>query len=120
MPVGILAVDGKRLVALDGAVMRGRRRGIEQGAAVATIVLDQKGRVMARPKVSANGLLSPADDQNAFETIVREIEEALAEMTGAELRDDSEVHEVVRLAARRGLSAVTGKKPAVDVHLVRI
>jgi hypothetical protein len=41
-------------------------------------------------------------------------------MSGAELRDDGEVRESVRLAARRALFAFTGKKPAVDVHLVRV
>jgi hypothetical protein len=30
------------------------------------------------------------------------------------------VREVARLAARRTLFALTGKKPAIDVHLVRV
>ena len=117
---GILAVDGKRLLPLDSGVMKGRRRAIEQGSAVATVVLDHKGRVMTRPQISANGLLSADQDKNALEHVAVAVESALDGLTGPKLRNDAEVNETVRLAARRALFELTGKKPAVDVHLMRI
>ncbi len=120
VPVGILAVDGKRLIAINGGVLKGRRRQIEQGSAVVTIVLDQKGRVMAEPLVSATGLLSNDQDAAALQKVAGDVEFELEEMTGAMLRNDGEVKEAVRLAARRSLTALTGKKPAIDIHLVRV
>jgi ribonuclease J len=119
-PTGILAVDGKRLVALNSGVIKGRRRQIEQGSAVVTVVLDHKGRVMASPQVSATGLLSSEQDQAALEKVANDVGVELDDMSGAELRNDGDVREGVRLAARRSLFGLTGKKPAVDVHLVRV
>ncbi len=117
---GILAVDGKRLLPLDSGVIKGRRRAIEQGGAVVTVVLGLKGRLMAPPVVSATGLLSADQDQAALQKVAADVEVELDDMTGAELRNDGEVKEAVRLAARRALYELTGKKPAVDVHLVRV
>jgi ribonuclease J len=119
-PTGILAVDGKRLIALNGAVIKGRRRQIEQGSAVVTVVLDHKGRVMASPQVSATGLLSNDQDEAALEKVATDIGLELDDMSGAELRNDGDVKEAIRLAARRSLFGLTGKKPVVDVHLVRV
>lgn len=117
---GVLAVDGKRLLPLDSSVIRGRRRAIEQGQAVVTVVLDRKGRLMASPRVSALGLLSEDQDQSGLAAVSLRVETALDAMTGPALRNDSEVQETVRLAGRKGLFELTGKKPAVDVHLMRI
>jgi ribonuclease J len=117
---GAFAIDGKRLIALDSDILKGRRRAIEQGAAVVSVVLDRKGRLLAPPRVSATGLLNPDQDRAGLEQAAEETERALEEMTGPELRDDAEVRETARLAVRRSLFALTGKKPTVDVHLLRV
>jgi ribonuclease J len=116
----VLAVDGKRLLPIDSGVIKGRRRAIEQGGAVVTVVLDQKGRIMAPPVVSATGLLSADQDQVSLRKVVADVELELDGMTGPELRNDAEVRETTRLAVRRSMFGLTGKKPAVDVHLVRV
>jgi ribonuclease J len=118
--VGILAVDGSRLIPVDSSVIKGRRRQIEQGGAVVTIVMDFKGRLMAPPQVSATGLLSADQDQAALKKVTGDVEIELEGLSGAVLRNDAEVKEATRLAARRSLLRLTGKKPAVDVHLVRV
>jgi ribonuclease J len=119
-PVGTLAVDGNRLIPVDSSVIKGRRRQIEQGGAVATVVLDFKGRLMAPPQVSATGLLSADQDQAALQQVVTDLERELESLPSGLLRNDAEVRETVRLAVRKTLSGLTGKKPAVDVHLVRV
>lgn len=118
--VGILAVDGKRLIPVDSSVIKGRRRQIEQGGAVVTVVMDFKGRMMAPPQVSATGLLSVDQDHAALKKVVNDVEIELDGLTGPVLRNDAEVREVARLAVRRALFGLTGKKPAVDVHLIRV
>jgi len=120
VPVGVLAVDGKRLIPVDGSVIKGRRRQIEQGGAVATVVMDFKGRLMALPQVTATGLLSAEQDQAALQQAVTDLERELENLPSGLLRSDAEVKETARLAVRRTLFGLTGKKPAVDVHLVRV
>ena len=117
---GILAVDGKRLLPLDSGVIRGRRRAIEQGQAVVTVVLDRKGRLLAPPRVSARGLLSADQDQSGLAEAAVRVEAAIDALPGPRLRDDGELHEAIRLACRKALTDLTGKKPDVDVHLMRI
>ena len=119
-PVGVLAVDGKRLIPVDSSVIKGRRRQIEQGGAVASVVLDYKGRLMAPPQVSATGLLSAEQDQAALQQVVSDLEHELEGLPSGLLRNDTEVKETVRLAVRKTLYGLTGKKPAIDVHLVRV
>jgi ribonuclease J len=117
---GVLAVDGNRLLPLDSSVIKGRRRAIDQGGAVVTVVLDFKGRIMAPPQISATGLLSTDQDRDGLARAAQDVEHELDGLTGLELRNDGEVRETVRLAVRRALFDLTGKKPAVDVHLVRV
>jgi ribonuclease J len=119
-PVGVLAVDGNRLLPIDSTVIRGRRRAIEQGEAVVTLVLDLKGRVLAPPQVSASSLLNSEQDRAGLKKVVGDLETQLDNLTGPVLRNDAELREVTRLAVRKSLYGLTGKKPAVDVHLVRV
>ena len=62
-PVGRLVLDGNRLVPLKGEVMSARRRMLFNGIVVASLAVDQAGRVLGRPKVSAPGLLDPEDPE---------------------------------------------------------
>jgi ribonuclease J len=75
---------------------------------------------MATPQVSATGLLSADQDQAALEKVVNDVALELDELSGAVLRNDGDVREAVRLTARRSLTSLTGKKPAIDIHLVRV
>ncbi len=117
---GVLAVDGKRLVPANGSVLRGRTRMIEQGAVVATLVLDGKGRLMAPPQVAAPGLLSNTEDQAALGELALAAEAALDSLGVPDKREDDLVREAVRLGVRRKANQMLGKKPQVDVHLVRV
>ena len=54
-PVGRLVVDGNRLVPLSGGVMAARRRMLFNGVAVASLAVDDAGRLIGRPRLSAPG-----------------------------------------------------------------
>ena len=49
VPVGRLASDGKGLLPLGGAALKDRRRVTFNGSAVATLVIDRQGRLVAPP-----------------------------------------------------------------------
>lgn len=120
VPTGKLAMDGGRLIRLDSTVMRNRSRMIWNGHAVVTVVVDKKGRLLADPKISAQGLLDPELDAKLIEDAVQEVAEAIEDLNGAERRDDAQLSEAIRIAARRALYTVLDKKPLTEVHLVRI
>ena len=62
VPTGRLAVDDGRLLPLKGGVLAARKRMLFNGVVVASLAVDQAGRVLGEPKVSAPGLFDGEDD----------------------------------------------------------
>src|SRR6195952_1793 len=117
-PVGRLVLDGTRLVPLKGEVMSARRRMLFNGIVVASLAVDQSGTLRGRPKISAPGLLDP-DDPDA-ERVVDDFSAALRELPACRRRDDAGLEDAARSALRRALGRKLGKRPLVDVHLIRV
>ncbi len=117
VPVGRLVVDGKSLIDAKGESLKNRQRMVFNGAALATIVMDRKGALLAPPQVTVQGLLDVEGDAAELGSRVAQ---ALAELSAKELRDDTAVREAARLAVRRSLKDWHGKKPVTQVHLVRL
>ncbi|HWA79780.1 MAG TPA: ribonuclease J [Acetobacteraceae bacterium] len=117
-PVGRLVLDGTRLVPLQGSVMAARRRMLGNGAVIGSLAVDRAGRILGEPQISAPGLLEEGDPE------VAELEDSFAAALGdlpAELRrDDEALTEAARAALRRVLARRYGKRPLVDVHLLRV
>ena len=120
VPTGRLAIDGKRLVPIGGTVLRERNRLRFNGGAVATVVLDAKGKLVGEPRLTLQGVLDDLDEEESMDDAIEEIVEAIADLTPRERRDDDSVAEAVRLAVRRALRESIGKRPVTDVHVVRI
>ena len=117
-PVGRLVPDGGRLVPLSGGVMSARRRMLFNGVVLASIAVDEAGRLRGQPKVSAPGLLEPDSPETA--QVSGELAEAVAELPIALRRDDAALTDAARAALRRALGKRLQKRPLVDVHLLRV
>jgi ribonuclease J len=120
VPVGRLASDGKGLLPLDGTALKDRRRVTFNGSAVATLVLDRRGELLAQPTVSTIGLVEPTAAEAAAPALRSAIQRALDELPASLRRDDEAVHDAARRALRRVLNERFGKRPLVEIHLVRI
>jgi ribonuclease J len=118
--VGRLASDGKGLLPLDGTTLKERRRVTFNGSAVATLVLDRQGRAMAPPKISLIGVAEPAVAEAAMPVLCSVLERAIDELPAGPRRDDEAVRDAVRRTLRRVLNERFGKRPLVEIHLVRI
>jgi ribonuclease J len=120
VPVGRLASDGKGLLPLDGTALKDRRRVTFNGSAVATLVLDRRGELLAQPTVSTIGLVEPVAAEAAAPALRSAVERALDELPVGLRRDDEAVRDAARRALRRILNERFGKRPLVEIHLVRI
>jgi ribonuclease J len=120
VPVGRLASDGKGLLPLDGTTLKERRRVTFNGTAIATLVLDRQGRAMAPPTISLIGVVEPAVVEAAMPALRSALDRAVDELPAGPRRDDEAVRDVVRRTLRRVLSERFGKRPLVEIHLVRI
>jgi ribonuclease J len=117
-PVGRLVLDGTRLVPLQGAVMGARRRMLFNGVAVASLAVDETGRLRGTPRISAPGLLDPEDPDLA--RVARELSEAMADLPAPLRRDDAALMDAAKTLLRRALGKKLQKRPLVDVHVLRI
>jgi ribonuclease J len=120
VPVGRLASDGKGLLPLEGIALRDRRRATFNGTAVATLVLDRQSCLVATPAISLIGVVEPGVAEQAMPGLRDGIERALDELPAGPRRDDETVRDAVRRALRRILNERFGKRPLVEVHLVRV
>ncbi len=120
VPVGRLGLDGSQITPLDGSVMHSRHRIQRNGAAVATLVVDEEGRLRAEPQLSVPGLLDAEADEAVTTTAIHAIRSAVEALPRTARLQDGPVRDAARLAVRRTLHALRGKKPPTEVHLIRL
>jgi ribonuclease J len=118
VPVGKLALDGNRVVPLQGGVMAARRRMLFNGVVVGSVAVDATGRVMGQARISAPGLFEPEDAESV--RIARDFGAAVGELPAPLRRDDVALLDAAKSALRRALGKRLGKRPLVDVHLLRV
>jgi ribonuclease J len=120
VPVGRLASDGKGLLPLGGIALKDRRRVVLNGSAVVTLVLDRQGRLAAPPAISLIGLVEEVAASAALPFLRAAAERAVDELPAGPRRDDDAVRDAVRRALRRLINERFGKRPLIEIHLVRI
>jgi ribonuclease J len=117
-PVGRLALDGNRVVPLQGGVMSARRRMLVNGMVLGSLAVNEAGQVLGQPKVTAPGLFEPEDPESA--RLSRDFGQAVGDLPASLRRDDAALLDAAKAALRRCLGKKLGKRPMVDVHLLRV
>lgn len=118
---GRLAVDGKRLIPVDGDVIRARRRMGYGGIAVATIVFDKKGNLHEDPQLSLPGLADGSgEDQEIHDTAINAVADAVEDLSHRSRDDDEQVIFAARRAIRQTFRELLGRRPVVEIHIVRV
>jgi ribonuclease J len=115
---GRMVIDGERLVPLDGGVMGARRKMLFNGIVVASLAVDQSGRVMGTPQVSAPGLFEMTDQEPG--QIAAELARSVTELPANLRREDDSLREAARAALRKAVGRRLRKRPTVEVHLLRV
>ncbi|WP_428375077.1 ribonuclease J [Lichenicoccus sp.] len=118
VPVAKLALDGNRVLPMEGGVLAARRKMLFNGVVLGSVVMDQGGRFLGAPKVSAPGLLEPDDAETV--RVTASFAQNLAELSDAVRADEAGLKEAARSALRRALGRKLQKRPMVDVHLLRV
>ena len=111
---GRFVLDGDVILPADGSTMGERRRLASFGQISVAVAIDKQGRLLGRPEVRTQGV--PVEEDR--EDFLAEARDEAGAAVGRE-RDEAKVREKIRLAVRRVANEWTGKKPVVDVLLVR-
>ena len=117
-PVGRLVLDGSRLVPFKGEVMNARRRILYNGVVLGSLAVDDGGRLIGKPKISAPGLFDGDDPES--DRVTAEFAAAIADLPASVRREDVSLTEAAKTALRRALGRRLQKRPLVDVHLLRV
>jgi len=123
VPVGRLIADGNSILPANSAVLRTRRSLMYNGAAFVTLALDDRGRLLAPPRISVQGVFDPDDAAGEAETLASASEAAISAFSAlpAPARDDdAALGDAVRGAVRRHFRARRDKRPVVEVQIVRL
>ncbi|WP_191085480.1 ribonuclease J [Roseococcus microcysteis] len=118
VPVGRLAVDGNRLLPLQGGLIGARKRMLFNGIVMASLAVDGEGRVMGRPRVSAPGLFDAEGPEP--QQLADELARGINDLPKGLRREDDSLAEAARGVLRRALGRRLRKRPNVEVHLLRV
>lgn len=113
---GRLVLDGDVILPADGATMNERRKVALHGQISVAIALDRQGRIVGDPALRTQGV--PVEEDKAAFLAEAAGDAAAAVAKGA--KEEEALRERIRLAVRRAATRWTGKKPVVDVLLVRV
>lgn len=104
--------DGTLIGNLEAMGIPARRRLAFNGHVAVSVVLDNRGEVLADPEVELTGLPVADRDGRPFLDRLRDaIDEAINSIPRARRRDPEVVREAVRRAVRANVAAAWGKKP---------
>ncbi|ASY45482.1 MAG: ribonuclease J [Pseudomonadota bacterium] len=113
--VGRLVLDGDVILPAEGATMNERRKLGLHGQISVAVALDAKGRLIGRPTLRTQGV--PVEEDKA--DFLAEAADDAADVIAKGSHEEEAVRERIRLAVRRAATRWTGKKPIVDVLLIR-
>jgi ribonuclease J len=114
--VGRLILDGDVILAADGSTMNERRRIAQFGIISVALALDREDRVRGAVEIGLEGI-PVEEDREAF---LEEACKAAADAAGKGAASEDKLREAVRLAVRRCATDWTGKKPVVEILIVRL
>lgn len=117
-PTGLLALEGRRLLPMSGPVMQARRRMRHDGVMFATLVVDQRGSLLEEPRLSAPGLF--AGDEPLAQELLEDFTAEFESLPLAVRREREGLESAVRGLLRRLAGRYFGKRPLLEIHLIRV
>jgi ribonuclease J len=112
---GRLVVDGDVILPADGGTLNERRRISLHGVISVAVALQDNGQLFGNPEIRLQGI--PVEEDR--EDFIDEACTAAAKAAKSGDKDDNKLRESIRLAVRRVATEWTGKKPIVEILLIR-
>ena len=108
-----LAVDGKRLIPIHHDLFRARKQIGYSGGVLVSIGI--KNKALYQTKVSLLGLLN--EEQ---ESLANVLNKTLSDLPEASLLNDDSIQKIAKSTIRKFLNHSQGKKPVIQIHIMRI
>lgn len=119
---GYLAVDGNYLLPVESSIFKTRRRMRESGIVIATVVINNKGELVANPVLSMPGLLDSKEDIKLINLIKNDIVK-LIEIQNKQVKrilSTEQIEEAIKSTIRKTLKHEVNKSPVIKVNIEKI
>lgn len=121
VPVGRVLVDGAVVGIAEEEVVRDRRHISRDGMVLVVLaVAQQTGTILSGPEFVMRGVVTAGGDDVDDSALREAVENAIAAMPKAALRDQDELTEEVRLAVRRWFRRTLGSRPVVVPYVMEL
>jgi len=120
VPAGRIGSDGRRLLPLNSTVFQQRRRVGNQGALVASVIIDRAGSLAAPPQISLIGLVEASETADISGKLRDAVTAAVESLPKTMRRDDASVRDAANRALRKAINERIGKRALIEVQLVRL
>jgi ribonuclease J len=118
VPVGRLYRDGMILTRAEDGQVRERRKLSFAGAVAVSLVLSDKGVLLADPEIAVTGLPATNNEGTPFAEIARDaVIGTIESLPKPKRKDQALVSEAVRRSVRAAINQAWGKKPICSVLL---
>lgn len=117
---GKLGLDGKILRPIDRETIKSRKKMSYSGAVVVTLALDDNGQITHDPQLSLLGLEDEAFQDALRQDLSDQIRSTVSRLPRSSRSDNAALKNAVVQTVRRYLNENYGKKPVVEVHLLRV
>ncbi len=119
---GRLYLDGELLVSSHDPAVKMRKRMSFSGQVVVTLVLDKAGELLADATIRLAGVPQEtlSRDPDFVGTLQSAAENAVDGLSNKRAKDDIAVEEAVRRAVRAPIRRVWGKRPLLDIQVIRV
>jgi len=118
VPVGRLYRDGLIVTRADDGQVRERRKLSFVGSVAVSLVLSEKGHLLADPEVALTGLPAADNEGSSMAEIARDaVIGTIESIPRARRKDQALVSEAVRRSVRAAVNQAWGKKPVCSVLL---
>ncbi|MEI6730706.1 MAG: ribonuclease J, partial [Pseudomonadota bacterium] len=115
---GYVAIDGDSMIPADSAIIKTRRKIRDDGCVIVSVFLNKDNELLAPPSISAPGSLDANEDKDLIIALREEIEDTVRRMKPKETSD--RIGDAIRTAIRKLFRAELGKKPVIDIHVVKV
>jgi ribonuclease J len=114
--VGRLILDGDVMLTADGVTMNQRRKIASNGVISVAVAMGRGNRLLGNPEIALEGI-PVEEDRDDF---LADACAAAGDAARSGGDNEDKLRENIRLAVRRCATEWTGKKPVVDVLIVRV
>jgi len=117
---GRLCLDGTRVVPLISNHLRERQRLMRDGIAVVTLLVGRSNEI-AEPIISFVGLTMNKEEENLLsQAVLLEFAALIKDASSETWLIDDKIEKMSQTAVRRAVRALSGHKPYVITHIVRV